>query len=760
MKVRGEKIKFNNRGSSLVFVLIAVAFVAILTAVIVSAATTNYRLKIMNNYSKRTFYNAETALAEVYAGLGKVACDTLENNYLEVAQNLTYRVEEDGTSFVVRVNNEKANAELKQKFYEDLNTLISSQDSMHTLETYLSAFLTNPEKAYVSSYSDIDYDDATCTIVIEDVVVAYKEKDLDYFSTVAVDMEIKYPDNQFDFMDNNKSTLETFLDYAIIAEKGLSIGRGNSASTGTIAGGVYAGTYNNEPGITVGHTSIMKVGKEGLELPSKIITKGDLLCYGDLTYSNAELWCVNLNVSDATSGGAEVVFDKTAAIYLADDLNVEGIDCKVTLGSKFFGFGNRSDASKNSSAIIINGRNTLLKAEYLSKLVVAGRAYIDFQKTSATEYVTGDSLSLRGIQEIYLVPVRYLDFTPESTVTELTNPSSDKKLGAVLYNFFAYELLDDINPYITKEVDGAIYYYLNFKDREAQKTYVNCVLDYFYLTGHISNKGTRAQQDWTELHRIVEDNMEKFMIDGKVILGYAPGAQLYTTGNLYSVQNGVQFVETMSTAQITMACQDKQNRYQIMTSFLYDVGSDTDDTKYSSMPSTIKIDGNTYSTGDVDSTRPYDRIIDTEYVSTLSKNYYNKRSDGKLAAIFIKDDATAFEAGVSVPTEVTGAADGVVTIPVDVIGGVVLAYGLDVVVQSNFEGLIITDGKVYTKTGNNDLVTNGVRDVTSTMLDEDLRLAECFYAYKMDTSDDTRDVSIVDVADILSFNDWRKNYAE
>ena len=112
------------------------------------------------------------------------------------------------------------------------------------------------------------------------------------------------------------------------------------------------------------------------------------------------------------------------------------------------------------------------------------------------------------------------------------------------------------------------------------------------------------------------------------------------------------------------------------------------------------------------------------------------------------------------PTEVTGAADGVVTIPADVVGGVVLAYGLDVVVQSNFEGLIITDGKVYTKTGNNDLVTNGVRDVTSTMLDEDLRLAECFYAYKMDTSDDTRDVSIVDVADILSFNDWRKNYAE
>ena len=41
--------KLNNKGSSLMFVLIAIAFVSILTAVIISAATTNYRLKVMNN---------------------------------------------------------------------------------------------------------------------------------------------------------------------------------------------------------------------------------------------------------------------------------------------------------------------------------------------------------------------------------------------------------------------------------------------------------------------------------------------------------------------------------------------------------------------------------------------------------------------------------------------------------------------------------------------------------------------------------------
>ena len=74
--------KLNNKGSSLMFVLIAIAFVSILTAVIISAATTNYRLKVMNNRTQKTFYNAEVAVEEVYAGFGKTTCDSLEECYI------------------------------------------------------------------------------------------------------------------------------------------------------------------------------------------------------------------------------------------------------------------------------------------------------------------------------------------------------------------------------------------------------------------------------------------------------------------------------------------------------------------------------------------------------------------------------------------------------------------------------------------------------------------------------------------------------
>lgn len=757
MKKMGNKFKMNNRGSSLVFVLIAVAFVSILTAVIVSAATTNYRLRVMNDYSKKTFYSAESALDEVYAGLGKVTCTTLEDNYLKIAQNLTQRVEVGGNTFVVKIDNDEANKKLKESFYTDLKNIIYTEDSLGTLCEYLSKFLTNPEKAYVADYGTITYDEESCKIIVEDVVVAYKEKDLDYFSTVAVDMELKYPDNEFDFISNTKSTLETFLDYGIIAMDGLYIGKDSSVSNGRIVGGVFAGG----PGINVGYNSKLKVGNGGLDLHSKIITSGNMVTMGTLDFEEGELWCVNLNASDSTSGGAVLDFGENTAIYVADDLNVEGNNCEVTLGSKFYGFGYNGTVSGGySSAIVVNGRATIIKATKLSQFVIAGRAYLDFQDVGAHNYMTADSLSLRGIQEIYLVPVYYLQKRGGGYGDTVTNPSSDITLMVNFDDFFAKELLDPSNPYLVRNVKGIYYYYLNFKDVESQKKYVNCVLDKNYLVNNIANKGTRYETDWKELNKIVDDNMEKFILDGEVHLGFKADAKVYTAGNLYQVEDDMSSkLITMSPMDVLGTCLDKQNRYAIMLSFLYDIGNDDNGTAYSSLPSDIVISGNTYSTGDISTVGAYDRIVDTGLLELQTKNYYKRRADGTIAAVFVKDDPTAFDAGVTVPHEVTGIADGVITIPADVVGGVVLAYDLDVIVQSNFEGLIITNGKVYTKTGNNDIVTNGIRDVASRILDEDMKLAKFFYAYQMET-DNTRDISIIDVADLLSFNNWRKNYAK
>ena len=751
MNNKNYKIKMTNKGSSLVFVLIAIAFVSILSAVIISAATTNYRLKVMNNYSKKTFYSAETALEEVYVGLGKVTCDTLEDNYLEVAQNLTQRVEIGGNFVVVKIDNVEANKMLKEQFFVDLKNIIYTKDTSGKLCEYMTGFLKNPENAFVSSYGLISYDQDACRIVIDDVIVQYKEKDTDYFSTVAVDMELKYPDNQFDFISNTKDTLETFLDYCIIAMDGVEIGKDSSISLGRVAGGVYSGKD-----IYIGPNSTLKVGNTSADIKTNIVSAGDVTVMGKLLFDEGELWSINLNASDLNSGGAVVTFGEPTKIYLADDLNIQGNDCKVTLGSEFFGFGYSGTGSAEgfSSAIIVNGRSSVLKAEQLAKFVVAGRAYIDFVNDSSITYTTADSLSLRGIQEIYLVPTAYMYKIGGGVVT---NPTEDPVVQVDLDEFFAYELLVAENPYNIVNLDGVYYYYLNFKSYTAQKEYVKCVLDKTYLVNNIVNKGRYYEADWAELQKIVNDNMDKFILGGEVRLGFNADAKIFSEGNLYRVgDNMSSALVTMSFMDAEQICKDKHNRYKVLRSYLYDIGVEGSDTSCYDLGSEITIQGNVYSTGDID-LEAYERFIDIEKIETQAKNYYNRRPDGTLAAVFVVDDASQFDSNVTVPNEVIGAADGTVTIPADVVGGVVLAYGLDVVVQGNFEGLIITNGKVYTKTGTNDLITSGDRDVASRVLDEDVKIAKFFYAYQMD-SDETRDISIVDVVDLLSFTNWRKNY--
>ena len=66
MKRLFKKVKNDNKGITLLLAVVAVAFVGILAASIVSATTTNYKLKMMDKYSKETFYNADSIVEEMF----------------------------------------------------------------------------------------------------------------------------------------------------------------------------------------------------------------------------------------------------------------------------------------------------------------------------------------------------------------------------------------------------------------------------------------------------------------------------------------------------------------------------------------------------------------------------------------------------------------------------------------------------------------------------------------------------------------------
>lgn len=87
--------KTDNRGATLIIVVICSAFVMILSTVILSITVTNRQMKKIEHEIKDNFYSAETALDEIKAGLEELVADSLEGAYLGILEEFTSHTEEE-----------------------------------------------------------------------------------------------------------------------------------------------------------------------------------------------------------------------------------------------------------------------------------------------------------------------------------------------------------------------------------------------------------------------------------------------------------------------------------------------------------------------------------------------------------------------------------------------------------------------------------------------------------------------------------------
>ena len=106
MKIlNGLRRKKNNNGSTFEIVLVSVSLIAILAILAITAALMNLNMKVMDKNAKKSFYTAEEAVDELYAGLGKLSMESLETSYMKQMDTIT-----DGS------DNKKCNEQLRIDF--------------------------------------------------------------------------------------------------------------------------------------------------------------------------------------------------------------------------------------------------------------------------------------------------------------------------------------------------------------------------------------------------------------------------------------------------------------------------------------------------------------------------------------------------------------------------------------------------------------------------------------------------------------------
>ena len=436
---RGKLKKLNNKASAIITVVITMLFVMALGGALLFAAYTGYSIEITQRGDKANFYDASSAMDDMRLGIQTLLSDSIKSAYTDALS--TYVGEHEADYDPQTYFNDKIVEQLLLKTVTVNGTPVKMfTSSMADGKTVISGYNAAALKALIDS--SVLADSAITITVTGDGSVSRNTTDGELKSIAVKALTVKFIKNGYESNISSDIilTLPHFFvttsvtsganNYAIIANNGLIHSVGGAS---TIIGSVYAGTG----GITVSGNG------NSLAFPS-----GDLICKGPLLVDNSgaftfsavnnELWVKEITI------GSSARINLNGNVYVSDDLNVSGNDAYVTLKNSYFGFGDSTDSSDDSSSILINGRSCSLDISALNKLSLAGIGFIDIagqtlSDNAAAAYNTpikmGESISFKSNQLAYLVPLKCISnyasnpcvFESTATTAQIT-PSIDKNI--------------------------------------------------------------------------------------------------------------------------------------------------------------------------------------------------------------------------------------------------------------------------------------------------------------------------------------------
>ncbi|MBO4904982.1 MAG: hypothetical protein J5367_07135, partial [Lachnospiraceae bacterium] len=466
-----HNIILNDKGSTIITVIVAIAFVTILTSIILGTSVMNVRMKGIDKRTKDDFYFAEKSLNDIYTGIGQDLAEKAAQEY-ETAFNKVGTVEGS--------NDYNLSETAEKNFREAFVTTAKAFADALTV-TDLQKYVLSASKGKVDSITDVEYQtkNGAHTDSVSDAyrvaikgVRVYVEDSNHFRSVITTDIIIDIPG--VDFLGTNADV----SDYVLIANEGLYI-NGNAWITGNVYAGVHEdkrsdstfkiddydfeedtdkysrGVYTDETHYTGVFGGInIKDGKAEFK-SNYIVSKGDvtlsssptggaspkLKVYtpsagGDANLAN--MWVTSIRTikkADITPLTTpipsplteEPTIDIDANVFALNDLALNANNTSVVLKGNYYGYNDKTlpnllglktgrDDSE-SSAIIVNGTNSYLDMKDIRNFVLMGKAYIDFTSDDATKAAatakqvvpTAEGVAIKTNQQLYLVPNDFLD---------------------------------------------------------------------------------------------------------------------------------------------------------------------------------------------------------------------------------------------------------------------------------------------------------------------------------------------------------------
>ncbi len=491
-----KKLFRDNRGSSLLLVIIAVVFIGVLGMTVVTGTMTNIQMKQVAAEAQKNFYDADAVIDRIKSGLGKQASDAAKNAYKEYLENYgTYSDAEEAQKEFARIFLNKLGVVLCGDvvqsgigFQYDTKVIkgllkASADGSLPDLsicyrEPVSPVMVINEEKGYLT---------------LKEIVIEVNQNS--YSTKIQTDIKMYAPTI---YLQTNFGIHSELTSYSLIADNKINV-----SNNVTVNGSIYSGTVKrDESGMYYGSSQEdslagvdIKNGKlifNGKYLISRgdilVSQKGKLIAGNEVSNHAANIWVENIRTGKDNLGSNIEIY---GICNVEDDLEINGTNDSVTLMGEYYGYHYSKEESVDtvertagySSSILINGKKATLNMEKLNKLILSGRTFISRKGANSSgesfgtnkDIMMGESLAVRSDQMAYYVPGKFVDDTSQFLVTEYEEYVGFK-------NFEGVNEEDTLSDYLVTDAPvtpyyltgGQKYYYLNFINEEkANKFYEN-----------------------------------------------------------------------------------------------------------------------------------------------------------------------------------------------------------------------------------------------------------------------------------------------
>ena len=567
----------SNKGSTLLLVIVAMSFVAIISAVIIVITYRNLESVRTGAAGTATFYSAETAMDELKTTFNEWSDKAIRKSYVKWLQQVSATDRDEQEALFKRLFVAEMGKILKDDFLdryfgaEPAGTIdeLFKSDNVKANTTWNTA-AGNPD-IVTSDIFDPHTPETTddTELTVKNISIKYKDS-RGFATTITTDyvFEVAYPGLT---VNNISVTNSGCVDYVIIAD-GQIANSGNGSNI-KINGSIYGGgVYNNstkeyDPGIKFSGGSSATtiygndiVSKNDVEVTdgAKLIIKGYNAAEdytGELSYAN--IWAKGLDITGNGAAGMNI----QGNCYITDDATLSAAtdgtngNSYLTVNGSYYGYNtNNADIDdvddynvariygtpEGSSSVVINTENTSVDFTGCDPLWLAGKSFVSvpdqygYKNKNNVTFPEGESLSYRGLQAAYLLPgdcimgIGHNPMSGDEYEHLLSNNAEDKQKYYI----------DLSRSYSNGGVRLSGYVNLNQPYRIAYVTYSagkNDKLVYLYLNFTDTDKAAGYFQEYENKHGELVDKRMGSLANGTV--RFNPAA-IVSTGNCIGYENG------------------------------------------------------------------------------------------------------------------------------------------------------------------------------------------------------------------------------